>query len=158
MTNDIEVIDHQEIKKAKRNLPIHVIADIVCGYFDVNIDDILIKGRKREHIEIRQLFHYLCKYYTVKSLSKIGSYRVGNFDHASVIHSIKTFQERMNLYKRWESIYDDMLIRLRNIELLDQDLAELFIDNITPELFVKIRGSLSNIESVRYLKEHFKLN
>ena len=51
--------------------------------------------RKRELVEFRQLYFYLCKKFTNETLSSIAKISIGDvvhyqYDHSSVIHSIKT--------------------------------------------------------------------
>tara|TARA_R100000541_G_scaffold40817_1_gene48312 strand:+ start:181 stop:714 length:534 start_codon:yes stop_codon:yes gene_type:complete len=64
------------------------IFDLVSDHFHKNIK---VRTRQGQFPELRGLANYLCKKHTKDSLAKIGS----NYgaDHATVIHSIKMFNE-----------------------------------------------------------------
>jgi chromosomal replication initiator protein len=65
------------------------IIKIVCNYYQIPIEDIQIKTRKREILQARQIAMYFSKKFTKSSLATIGS-QIGNKDHATVSHACKT--------------------------------------------------------------------
>lgn len=79
------------------------IHKIVCDYYGIELDVLLSRTRKRQIIEKRQMFHYLCRIFTNKSLSCIGLYYkdvINTFyDHATVRHSCKTIEDLMEVDK-----------------------------------------------------------
>ena len=65
------------------------IIEIVCDHFRSNRSIALSKTRKLPYAKYRQLILFLARKYTDLSLKDIGNL-CGEFDHATVIHSIKT--------------------------------------------------------------------
>jgi len=68
------------------------ITAIVCKYFDVTIEKVKAKTRKREIVLARQFAMYFTKLNTGMSLSDIGKY-FGGRDHTTVIHSRETIKD-----------------------------------------------------------------
>lgn len=56
-------------------------------------EDIGIKSRENKLPDIRKSYCYLCKVFTKASLSLIGEVLREGFDHATVLHNIKKFNE-----------------------------------------------------------------
>ena len=83
---------------------------IINYKLDFEIKDV---SRKRQLVEIRQISHWIAKNHTTLSSSKIGKI-IGNKDHATVLHSIKTvnnLRESDKLFnKRFKDIYDYLII------------------------------------------------
>lgn len=70
------------------------IMDIVCRVTGISPDDLKRKIRKRDIVEARQIFYYMCKKHTTLSLAAIGSYTKSG-DHATVKYSINTAKTLM---------------------------------------------------------------
>ncbi len=87
------------VKNATRieNKPITVedIMSQVCAYCNVKKADIYTASRKANIVEVRQISMYLAHKYTKLSTSKIGAL-VGNRNHTTVIHSVKTVENQLN--------------------------------------------------------------
>ncbi|MBR2638591.1 MAG: chromosomal replication initiator protein DnaA [Bacteroidaceae bacterium] len=73
----------------KRPITIDEIIKKVTDYYNVDINSIATRSRKREVVLVRQVSMYLAKKYLDLSTSKIGQY-VGGRDHATVLHACKT--------------------------------------------------------------------
>ena len=74
---------------------IHEISDIqekVCDYYKLSVNEIQTKSRKRDVVQARQIAMYLARKYTKSSLTVIGE-QIGNRDHATVLHAVKTVMD-----------------------------------------------------------------
>lgn len=67
------------------------IINVVCRHYKVNKSIVLSSTRRMPFVKYRQLILYLCRKYTKLDLKTIGE-QVGNVDHSTVIHSIKTIK------------------------------------------------------------------
>lgn len=84
------------------------IVEVVAIYNGVSVDELMIKTRKRELLFPRQQAHYFAHKFTNYSLCKIGI-DIGNKDHTTVIHSIKTVENLIETDK-------NISIKLKEIE------------------------------------------
>lgn len=78
----------------KKDITIDQIVDDTCDCCNVKQEDIFGKSRKANIVEARQLSIYLAQKHIKMTHSKIGAL-IGNRDHATVIHSIKTIENRL---------------------------------------------------------------
>ncbi len=94
------------VKKLVSITPVSIsmerIKDVVCEHFNLELESILTKSRKREVVQARQIAMYLSKQYTKNSLSSIG-HAIGNRDHATVLHACKTVNDLMSTDKNFKS-------------------------------------------------------
>lgn len=74
------------ITTADREFTIEHIQKLVCEQLNVPYDRLMLRTRKREIVQARQITMYLAKLYTKTSLKTIGEH-FGGFDHTTVIHS-----------------------------------------------------------------------
>ena len=81
----------QFVKSTNREITIDVIQKTVCDYFNIPIESMMSRTRKREIVQARQLTMYFAKKLTKSSLAIIGL-QCGNKDHATVLHACKTVQ------------------------------------------------------------------
>lgn len=79
------------VKSISREVSIEYIQKTVCEYFNVPIEKLKEKTRKRAIVQARQLSMYLAKNYTKNSLKVIGNH-FGGRDHSTVIHSCQAIQ------------------------------------------------------------------
>lgn len=82
----------------KRTITIDQIVNCACHHFDVKEEDVFGKSRKANLVIVRQLSMYLAHKHTKLTTSRIGVY-VGNRDHATVLHGIKTIEGRLKVDK-----------------------------------------------------------
>lgn len=83
------------VKSVSREVSIDYIQKTVCEYFDVPVDKLKEKTRKRAIVQARQLSMYLAKNYTKNSLKVIGKH-FGGRDHSTVIHSCQAVQNLLD--------------------------------------------------------------
>ncbi|MCK5692958.1 MAG: chromosomal replication initiator protein DnaA, partial [Bacteroidales bacterium] len=83
-----EMID-KLIKSTKREISIDYIQKVVCNYYNIGLEQLQSKTRKREIVQARQVAMFFSKSMTKSSLATIGS-QIGGKDHATVLHACKT--------------------------------------------------------------------
>lgn len=82
------------VKQINKEITLEFIKNLVADFFNVPVDKLGGKTRKRQFVIARQLSMYLSKNLTDKSLKSIGE-MFGGRDHSTVIYSIKTVQDLM---------------------------------------------------------------
>ncbi|MCB0651128.1 MAG: chromosomal replication initiator protein DnaA [Saprospiraceae bacterium] len=82
------------VKHINKEITVEFIQSLVADHFDVSVEKLHGKTRKRQVVIARQLSMYLTKKLTGKSLKAIGE-NFGGRDHSTVIHSCKTVQDLM---------------------------------------------------------------
>ncbi len=95
------------VKHAPQEVTIDYIQKTVCQYFDIPLDKLKSKSRKRETVQVRQLAMYFSKLYTKSSLAVIGN-KCGNKDHATVLHACKTVRNLLDTDKRFKRYVDEI--------------------------------------------------
>ncbi|MDR0349544.1 MAG: chromosomal replication initiator protein DnaA [Tannerella sp.] len=102
---DMDLAKHvvsQVIRVEKKQLSIEKIQEIVCSYFNMDMDLLQTRSRKREIVQARQITMYLAKKYTPASFSHIGKI-VGGKDHATVLHACKTVKDQIEINKNFRT-------------------------------------------------------
>ena len=100
------------VKNTKREISIDYIQKVVCDYFDMQVDVLRSKTRKREIVQARQIAMYFAKTMTKTSLTSIGS-QIGGKDHATVLHSCKTVNNLIETDKRFRVYIDEIEKKLK---------------------------------------------
>ena len=99
------------VKNTTREISIDYIQKVVCDYFDMQVDVLKSKTRKREIVQARQLAMYFAKQLTKSSLASIGA-QCGNKDHATVLHAVRTVNNLTETDKRFRLYVDDLRKKL----------------------------------------------
>jgi chromosomal replication initiator protein len=94
-------------------LSVEKIRDLVCSYFNLELEDILTSSRKREVVQARQIAMYLSKQYTKNSLSSIGQ-TIGKRDHATVLHACKQVNDLITTDKSFRNCVMEIEAKLKN--------------------------------------------
>ena len=95
------------VKNTAREISIDYIQKVVCDYFDIPIELMKSKTRKREIVQARQLAMYFSKQLTKNSLANIGMH-CGNKDHATVLHACKTVNNLIDTDKQFRGYVSDI--------------------------------------------------
>ena len=95
------------VKNTAREVSIDYIQKVVCDYFDLPIDLLKSKTRKREVVQARQIAMYFAKSMTKSSLATIGLH-CGGKDHATVLHACRTVNNLMDTDKRFKSYIEEL--------------------------------------------------
>ena len=77
------------VKNTAREVSIDYIQKVVSDYFNMPVELMKSKTRKREIVQARQIAMYFSKKLTKSSLASIGM-QCGGKDHATVLHACKT--------------------------------------------------------------------
>lgn len=101
------------IKNTHKEISIDYIQKIVCDYFNIPIDLVLSKTRKREIVQARQVAMFFSKSLTKSSLTTIGS-RIGGKDHATVLHACKTVNNLIDTDKHFRLQIDEIEKKLKS--------------------------------------------
>ncbi len=83
------------IQNAEPELNVDQIQKVTAKQFNLTLEDLKAKTRKKDVVVARQVAMYLSKEYTRHSLKVIG-YHFGGRDHATVIHAVKCVHEMLN--------------------------------------------------------------
>ncbi len=98
------------VKQTKKTYSIKMIQEIVGKYFNVEIEDIQSKSRKRDIVQARQFAMYFAKKITNKPYAEIGK-QIGNRNHATVLHACKTIDGLKKIDKDFNRFYKDLEIQ-----------------------------------------------
>ncbi len=82
------------VTEINREITVDFIQQLVAGHFELPVEILQGKTRKRQVVIARQLSMYLAKKLTDQSLKAIGE-NFGGRDHSTVIYSCKTVQDLM---------------------------------------------------------------
>ena len=96
----------------KKQITIDVIKEKVCAFYNMDVQLLQAKCRKREIVQARQISMYLSKKYTESSLQRIGS-ELGKKDHATVLHACKTIADLIEIDKTIKSNVQEIEESLR---------------------------------------------
>ena len=100
------IID-KSVKNNKNDLTIDHIQQIIADYFNLNIESLHSRARKRNVVQARQLAMFFSKKYTKNSLSTIGS-QIGQRDHATVLHACKTVENLIETDRAFKKYVSDL--------------------------------------------------
>ena len=95
------------VKNVKREISIDFIQKVVSEYFQLDIDILQSKTRKRHVVQARQLAMFFAKKFTKNSLANIGS-QIGDRDHATVLHACKTVDNLVTTDKQFKKFVEDI--------------------------------------------------
>ena len=99
------------VKKQTEELTIDKIQQIVCDHYNISLDLLQTKTRKREVVQARQLAMFLCKNFTNKSLAFIGS-QIGKKDHATVLYACKAVTDLMETDRNFKMQVEEIQRKL----------------------------------------------
>lgn len=95
------------VKNTVREVSIDYIQKVVCDYFNLPIELIKSKTRKREVVQARQIAMYFAKSMTKSSLATIGMH-CGGKDHATVLHACRTVNNLIETDKRFRAYIEEL--------------------------------------------------
>jgi chromosomal replication initiator protein len=95
------------VKNVKREISIDYIQKIVSDYFQLDLETLQSKTRKRHVVQARQLAMFFAKKFTKASLANIGS-QIGDRDHATVLHACKTVDNLVATDKQFKKFMEDI--------------------------------------------------
>jgi len=99
------------VKNNRREGSIDYIQKVVSDYFQMDIETLQSKTRKRHIVQARQIAMYFAKKFTKASLASIGT-QIGRRDHATVLHACKTVDNLSFTDKQFRKYVEDLNQRL----------------------------------------------
>ena len=99
------------VKNNRREVSIDYIQKVVSDYFQMDIETLQSKTRKRHIVQARQIAMYFAKKFTKASLASIGT-QIGRRDHATVLHACKTVDNLSFTDKQFRKYVEDLHQRL----------------------------------------------
>lgn len=100
------------IKNSSKEISMEYIQSLVCEYFEVPIEMVKSKTRKREIVQARQISMYLAKLHTKTSLKSIGAF-FGGRDHSTVIYACQTVDDLIDTDKKFKAYVADIQKKLK---------------------------------------------
>lgn len=91
---------------------IDFIQKFVAENFDVTVEAMKDKTRKREIVIARQVAMYFAKNYTNLSLKSIG-YHFGNRDHSTVIHALTSVNDQMDTDRKFNAQMQELIKKIK---------------------------------------------
>jgi len=88
------------------------IISIVCNEFNVSAEDIKGDFKPKNVISARQLYCYLATYTTKASSTNIGGFI--NRSHSTVLHSVKTVENQIDVYPGFASMVKSKMDQVKN--------------------------------------------
>ncbi len=95
------------VKNTAKEVSIDYIQKVVCDYFDLPIELLKSKTRKREVVQARQIAMFFAKKMTKSSLANIGMH-CGGKDHATVLHACRTVNNLQETDKQFRKYVNDL--------------------------------------------------
>ena len=95
------------VRNTAREVSIEYIQKVVCDYFDLPIEMLKSKTRKREVVQARQISMYFSKKMTKSSLANIGAH-CGGKDHATVLHACRTVMNLSETDKQFRLYIEEL--------------------------------------------------
>lgn len=95
------------VRNTAREVSIDYIQKVVCDYFQLPIELMKSKTRRREVVQARQIAMYFSKNLTKASLANIGAH-CGGKDHATVLHACRTVNNLMDTDKRFKAYITEL--------------------------------------------------
>lgn len=96
------------VKEPEQNITVDRVIKAVSSYFNVSVEDLQSRSRKRQLVQSRQIAMYLCRSLIPNcSLSAIGS-EMGGKDHATVLHSCNIVSDLVNVDRMFKKYISDI--------------------------------------------------
>ena len=92
---------------SQKEISVNRITEIVCEYFNIDLQDFNSQKRTREVAQARQVAMYLAKQHTKLPLASIGA-AIGGRNHATVLHSCKSVTNFIETDKAFKAQIDEV--------------------------------------------------
>lgn len=101
-----EIVGNSQME-ANISYSIENIQEVITNKYNINLDTLVGKSRKKEVAEARMVAMYLARNYTNLSLKSIGLY-FGGRDHSTVIHACKWVETKADSSDEFKRRYDQI--------------------------------------------------
>lgn len=102
-----EKITEKIVGEQRSEITIDKVQRVVCEYFNISLDEMLSKTRRRQIVQARQIAMYMSRSLINCSLSTIGA-EIGGKDHATVLHACTTVSDLMSTDKTFRQYVSDI--------------------------------------------------
>ncbi|MFZ2089942.1 MAG: chromosomal replication initiator protein DnaA [Desulfobaccales bacterium] len=89
-----------DLKAVAPRLGVSQIQKIVCDYYQINLRELLGRGRQKKLVRARQVGLYFARLYTMKTVVELG--RLFQRSHASVVHALQILERDRQVQPRLE--------------------------------------------------------
>lgn len=103
-----EVLSNTLKRQKKEVLGIEHIQNAVADHFNLSVDILSARTRRKEAAHARQTAMYLSRKLTDESLKEIGN-RFGGRDHTTVIHACQSIEELLNNNVQFRDVVDRIM-------------------------------------------------
>ena len=97
-----ERVIKRAVKVDNHPLTVDDILEKVSRHYNVEVQQVSGKSRKRDLVQVRQVSMYLAQKYTKMPASRIG-HLIGGRDHSTVIHSCNQIEQRLKIDKAFSA-------------------------------------------------------
>lgn len=104
------------VDNISNEITVEFIQKIVAEHYDIPVEKLKEKTRKRFVVRARQLSMYLAKQLSNKSLKHIGN-AFGGRDHSTVIHACRSIEDLLESDTRFKNEVSDIAKRLKSAGL-----------------------------------------
>jgi chromosomal replication initiator protein len=101
------------VRKTNKDVSIVQIQKVVSDYFNMDVETLQSKTRKRHIVQARQIAMYFAKKMTKYSLASIGK-QIGSRDHATVLHACKTVNNLQTTDREFKKYVEDLSSKLKS--------------------------------------------
>jgi chromosomal replication initiation ATPase DnaA len=96
------------VRHTEKEITIEFIQQIVAEYFDISVEELKSKTRKKDIANARQIAMYFSQQYTKLPLKSIGD-SFGGRDHSTVVHASKTVEKRSHSDTVYNRVLEELL-------------------------------------------------
>tara|TARA_R100001440_G_scaffold18463_1_gene31224 strand:- start:398 stop:838 length:441 start_codon:yes stop_codon:yes gene_type:complete len=99
---------------------------------DISGIDVFDNTRKRKYIEMRSLLTFMLRHHCNMKFKEIKDFyesKGKNYDHATALHSLKSFETHRRYNPMLDKYFDIVLLRVRNKSKLRKALINHIIDH-----------------------------
>jgi len=95
------------VHEVDTEVSLEYLQKIVTEHYNVSLESLKSKTRKKEIVIARQVVMYLAKQYTNHSLKSIGHY-CGGRDHSTVIHALQAVNNMLDTEPQFRSSFEEL--------------------------------------------------
>jgi len=97
-----------------KDISLHIIHQVICEYFNIELEYIFIETRKRAVLTKRQWFHYFARQLSTMSYEKIGKYnKSAVYGHCRVLHGHGVISNLVDVDNEFKAIKKDLLLLIK---------------------------------------------
>ncbi|MFZ9981941.1 MAG: chromosomal replication initiator protein DnaA [Cyclobacteriaceae bacterium] len=100
------------VKEIQSDVSVDFIQKTVAEYFNIELEVMKSKVKKREIVIPRQVAMYFCKRFTQLTLQLIGE-NFGGRDHSTVIHALESVEDMMKVDQNFKNQVDELYKKLK---------------------------------------------